>query len=316
VPFATTVRYRQRLVRATETRHDLLVYDADETFIVQVVGYLASGLEAGDSVHVSVTPAKQAMLRRTLAADADQISFLDADAFYARPEDAMAHCDAALPLPQDALDQRVRIYGELPIIRRQVEWAGWITYESIVNRAFADRGATLMCGYDARVVPAQIIEQMRRAHRVVHDGAWHLSQEYEEPEELVRSIEPSFEPLPGLRSLEFQASSELQERLARELSEVQMPPSRARDLLVAAREVLGNAERYGNGVRSLRVGAVDDRFVCEVTDAGDGLDDPLAGYLPPRPLGADPAGLWIARQLTSRLELHTAPDGLTVRLWG
>jgi anti-sigma regulatory factor (Ser/Thr protein kinase) len=87
-------------------------------------------------------------------------------------------------------------------------------------------------------------------------------------------------------------------------------------MLVAAREVLSNAERYGNGVRSLRVGTVEGRFVCEVTDAGGGLDDPLAGYVPPRPLGADPAGLWIARQLTSRLELHSADDGLTVRLWG
>jgi anti-sigma regulatory factor (Ser/Thr protein kinase) len=303
-------------VSSSETRHDLFVYDADETLVVQVGRFIASGLEAGQSVHVSVTPAKQAMLRRTLAADADQISFLDADAFYTRPEDAMAHCDAVLSLPQDGLEQRVRYYGELPLMRTQAAWAGWITYESIVNRAFADRGATLMCGYDARVVPAPLIEQMRRAHRVVHDGAWHVSQEYEEPEDLVRSIEPPFEPLPGLRSLRFQVSAGLQERLARELSEARMPVERARDLLVAAREVLANAERYGNGVRSLRVGTVDDRFVCEVTDAGSGLEDPLAGYLPPRPLGADPAGLWIARQLTSRLELHSSPDGLTVRLWG
>jgi hypothetical protein len=53
-----------------------------------------------------------------------------------------------------------------------------------------------------------------------------------------------------------------------------------------------------------------------VTDAGTGLDVPLAGYIPPRPLGADAAGLWIARQLISRLELRSAEDGFTVRLWG
>jgi hypothetical protein len=303
-------------VRATVTRHDLLVYDADETFLVHVLGYLVAGLEAGESVSVVVSPSKQALLRRSLATEADHISFLDAGEVYVRPEHAMAICDAALPLPSDALDPGVRIYGELPIIRTEAEWPGWITYESVVNQAFSDRGATLMCGYDARVVPAAFIDQMRRAHRVVHDGAWHVSEQYEEPEVLVRSLETPFEPLPELRPLELQSSSQLQERLGRELSAARIPVPRARDMLVAAREVLSNAERYGNGVRSLRVGTVEGRFVCEVTDAGGGLDDPLAGYVPPRPLGADPAGLWIARQLTSRLELHSADDGLTVRLWG
>jgi anti-sigma regulatory factor (Ser/Thr protein kinase) len=303
-------------VRATGIRHDLLVYDADETFLVHVLSYLVAGLEAGESVSVIVSPSKQALLRRALGTEAEDVSFLDAAAVYARPEHAMAICDAALPLAGDALDPGVRLYGELPIIRNETEWAGWITYDSAVNHAFADRRATLMCGYDGRVVPAALIEQMRRTHRVVHDGAWHVSRQYEEPEVVVRSLEAPFEPLLELRSLPLEGSSQLQERLGRELSAARVPVPRARDMLVAVREVLSNAERYGNGVRSLRIGTVDGTFVCEVTDAGTGLDDPLAGFVPPRPLGADPAGLWIARQLTSRLELRSAADGLTVRLWG
>jgi hypothetical protein len=85
--------------------------------------------------------------------------------------------------------------------------------------------------------------------------------------------------------------------------------------VVAAREVLSNAHTYGNGLRAVRVGRVGEWFVCEISDAGSGLDDPLAGYLPPRPASTAGAGLWIARQLTSRLELHSEPAGLTVRLW-
>jgi hypothetical protein len=62
-------------------------------------------------------------------------------------------------------------------------------------------------------------------------------------------------------------------------------------------------------------GPVGDRFVCEISDNGRGHDDPLAGYLPPRPEATDGAGLWVARQLTSSLNPISSAEGLTVRLW-
>jgi anti-sigma regulatory factor (Ser/Thr protein kinase) len=89
----------------------------------------------------------------------------------------------------------------------------------------------------------------------------------------------------------------------------------AGNLLVAAAEVLANAERHGGGTPSVRVGRVGDRFVCEVSDDGPGIRDPLAGFLPPRRGHADGAGLWVARQLTRQLELVPSPHGASVRLW-
>ena len=214
----------------------------------------------------------------------------------------------------EALDSGLRVYGELPDCRTKAEWDGWMTYEAAVNRAFANRPVVLMCGYDARVVPAEVIHQAWQSHRVVHSDVWQLSPDYVEPEEFVRSLAPAFEPLPGLRALPL-GDGRMHEHLADDLAAEALPEPRARDLLVAAREVLSNAELYGNGVRSLRVGRVGDRYVCEVSDAGNGLDDPLAGYLPPPPLAPRGAGLWVARQLTSQLDLFSTPDGLTVRLW-
>jgi hypothetical protein len=53
--------------------------------------------------------------------------------------------------------------------------------------------------------------------------------------------------------------------------------------------------------------------VCEVIDRGSGFDDPVAGYLAPRPgTGKD---LWVARQLTWRLESFHSPRGFTVTIW-
>jgi anti-sigma regulatory factor (Ser/Thr protein kinase) len=298
-----------------DLRHDLFVYDADELLAVHVERYLAAGLELDERVLLVVDARKQTIMRDALGADAELVAFVEQTDVYTRPEGAMAAYDAAVREMTETSDQGVRVYGELPACRTTAEWEAWIAYEAIVNRAFAGRPVTVMCGYDARVVPEPIIRQAWRAHRVVLTDAWQISHAYEEPEEVVRSLTPVVEPLAGLRSLEIGGRLQPQDRLADELGRSSLWGSRTRDLMVAAREVLSNAERYGRGVRALRVGHVGNQLVCEVTDGGPGIDDPLAGYVPPRPLTGDGAGLWIARQLTSRLELLSLPDGFTVRLW-
>jgi anti-sigma regulatory factor (Ser/Thr protein kinase) len=303
-------------VQASQIRHDLFVYDADDAFAAQLERYLIAGLDADERVIVVTSARKQAILRDVLDTDAERVSFADVSEVYTRPEDAQARFDAIVRSPVNAGEPGVRVYGELPECRTREEWNAWIAYEAIANVAYADSGAAIMCGYDERVVPEEVVRQAWQAHPVVHAGAWQMSPDYRQPEELVRSLTPAFEPIDGLRAVGLDDPGHLQDRLAEELDAAAVPESRARDMLVAAREVLANAERHGNGVRRFRVGRVGARVVCEVTDAGSGFDDPLAGYLPPRPLGDDRAGLWIARQLTSRLELDSQPDGLTVRLWG
>ena len=82
-------------------------------------------------------------------------------------------------------------------------------------------------------------------------------------------------------------------------------------MLLAASEIASNALRHGRGIEDIRVGHVQGRFVCEIIDRGPGFDDPAAGYLAPR-AGAG-RGLWVARQLTWRLELFGSPRGFTAR---
>ena len=189
---------------------------------------------------------KQALVRQVLGAAAEFVCFPDARAVYSRPEAALATIDAAVRRSSDDLEPGVRVYGELPICRTQAEWDAWMTYEAIVNRAFAGRPVALMCGYDARLVPEGVVRQARRAHNVVLTDLWQISQDYEEPEALVRSLAPDFEALPALRALQIGDPQEVEERLAAALSADAVPIERARDLVVAAREVLSNAERYGN----------------------------------------------------------------------
>jgi anti-sigma regulatory factor (Ser/Thr protein kinase) len=86
-------------------------------------------------------------------------------------------------------------------------------------------------------------------------------------------------------------------------------------MLVAATEVAANARRHGGGIEEVRVGEVDGRFVCEIADGGEGFDHVLAGYITPSADADQPAGLWIARQRTWRLEFLRSPGEFTARLW-
>jgi anti-sigma regulatory factor (Ser/Thr protein kinase) len=105
----------------------------------------------------------------------------------------------------------------------------------------------------------------------------------------------------------------LRERLALELAAEQVTEGKAIDLLLAATEIATNAIEHGGGVKDVRVGRVEGRFVCEIVDRGSGFDDPSAGYLAPR--AGVGAGLWVARQLTWRIDFFRSPNGFTSRIW-
>jgi anti-sigma regulatory factor (Ser/Thr protein kinase) len=129
----------------------------------------------------------------------------------------------------------------------------------------------------------------------------------------VRARTPAPADAPGLKLLSGPDARTLRGGLLGELWAEGIFEESAEDMVLAASEVLANAHRYGGGVRGVRVGRVGERFVCEIADHGPGLDEPLAGYLPPAP--GRGAGLWVARQLTQRLEMISTERGLTTRLW-
>jgi anti-sigma regulatory factor (Ser/Thr protein kinase) len=297
-------------------RHDLFVYDDDDGLVEGVAPFLEAGLADGEPGVVVVEPRKWELLARALGSRTDAITYIDRDSFYTRPEAVLAGYDGMFRrLTRDGASA-VRFFGELPICETDSQWNLWVSYEAILNRAFAHRPLWATCGYDAREVPEPILDSAYETHpEVLTDGSAPNPQ-YHEPEDVVRSRTPAPAALSGLHAMPVGGGPRgFRERLSLELEAAAVPESEAQNMLVAAGEVLANAERHGGESLSVRVGRVDDRFVCEVSDDGRGIADPLAGFLPPRPGHTDGAGLWVARQLTRRLELIPSPQGMSVRLW-
>jgi anti-sigma regulatory factor (Ser/Thr protein kinase) len=255
-----------------------------------------------------------AMMREALGPDSARVTFVDVSSAYTRPARTLAayHKVYAQQLQRTP---RLRAVADVQFGPDPHEWDLWTGYEAVFNRSFAHLPAWVLCSYNANGTPDPIIEGVWRTHpEVVDRDTWTPSQVYEDPEQLLRRLTPLPAELPDLRSLPFGRTAEqLRERLASELVASGVSETKTLEMLLAATELATNAIAHGHGIEAVRFGRVNGRFVCEIVDRGAGFDDPLAGYVVPR--AGIGSGLWVARQLTWRLEFFQTPRGFTARIW-
>jgi anti-sigma regulatory factor (Ser/Thr protein kinase) len=292
-------------------RHHAFVYESDEEYVARSVAFLEEGLQAGEGCVVGHSRDGIAMMRDALGPAADRVTFVDLASIYTRPARAVARYYRTF-LGQLRKAPSVRAVAEFQF--GPGDWDEWVGYEAITNLAYSHLPVWVVCTYNANGLPERVIEDVWRTHPDILGDGWQASDHYEDPRELLRRITLEPAPLPELRSFSPGQDLELfRERLARELMAETVPEDNALDMLVAATEVASNALRHGDGIEEIRVGRAEGRFVCEVVDRGSGFDDPVAGYLAPR--DGTGSGLWVARQLTWRIECFHSPFGFTVRMW-
>jgi anti-sigma regulatory factor (Ser/Thr protein kinase) len=121
------------------------------------------------------------------------------------------------------------------------------------------------------------------------------------PEQLPTVVGPPAAEL-SLTSIESIAPAR---RLVRRVAEgAGWVGTRLDEALVVLTEIVSNSLRHGMGRRELRVWTSSGSLVCEVTDQGSGITDPLVGYRPPTDTATGGRGLWISNQLCDRLAIH------------
>ena len=210
-----------------------------------------------------------------------------------------------------------RIVGEVRFGATTDLQTSWTRYESALNAVFERSPAWIVCPYDARALPADVIDQAWRTHPTVWDSTRHRSDRYELPARLLREIVEPGRAVTGPPSLELPIDGRLGEvrRSVRALaSEADLPRARVEELVLAVTELAGNTVRHAGGGGRLALWITPEGIVCEVTDQGGGVQDPLAGLVPPKPSASAGMGLWIARQLSDSFAIGADDDGTTVRI--
>jgi anti-sigma regulatory factor (Ser/Thr protein kinase) len=301
-----------------QLEHDAFLYGSDEQLVTAMVPFLQEGLTRGDAAAAVTTPGNLALLRDRLGADA-HVGYVEAADWYVRPAAAIAQFDAAIRELIDGGAPHLRVVGELPFGSTLGEHASWNRYEAIVNEAFKRAPLWVVCLYDTRALPEQLIEAARRTHPTLFEARRRRqSADYVEPAVLLGQIPEPGIPVAGPPRLQLRIDGDprgWRHSLAGAVEAEALPRGRAEEFLIAVGEVVANALGHGHGLAELTLWSTNDGVVCAVHDDGPGLDDPFAGYLPP---GNDDAaqgmGLWVARQLSDSLAIQSGADGTTVRL--
>jgi anti-sigma regulatory factor (Ser/Thr protein kinase) len=295
--------------------HQALLYRDAQQFLAAMLPFIRDGLDRDEPVLAVTTEANSRMLRGELGASSDGVQFVDPVEWYDAPGRTLAACHRYVQERQDGHD-RVRVIGE-PVWAgwNTLETAGWKRFEASLNIAFAAAPAWMICSYDQRTLPPEVVADARRTHPQLSGGM--TSIEYADPTGFCLELETDLAPPPagGFVAVSFDGDPTPVRRFAStHAARLGLPAARLDDLVLAVNEVTTNAIRHGAGFGQVRIWRDDRYLLCEVFDSGYSRNG-LMGYLPPDPHSEGGHGLWITRQLCDLVEVRTLPTGTTVRLY-
>jgi transcriptional regulator with XRE-family HTH domain len=170
--------------------HRVLMYGSDGEFLAATTPFLAQGVERSDGLLAVTSPARLGLLRDSFEGCSEHVEFADSRDWYSSPGDAVNRYRGFVKEKFEAGAAWVRIVGE-PVWtgRSSAEIRAWTRYESLLNLTFASMPTTIVCPYDARSLPAEVIGDAHRTHpAVAHGSAATANPEYRKAEEFL--LEP------------------------------------------------------------------------------------------------------------------------------
>jgi anti-sigma regulatory factor (Ser/Thr protein kinase) len=287
--------------------HQALLYGSPEEFVRAMAPFVRDGLARGDRVFAATKPSNIEALREELGEDADRAEMHDTAGWETRPYGRLQAFKR--------LAEEVPAGGVLHAMGEPV-WEGtaatvrqWARYESIINAALAKAPMRFVCLYDSAALPDRILEYAVTTHpeRVVGDEAV-ACLDFVRPGDFTPGPPP--EP-PGSSEKLPLAGAEFRRMVRDRALAAGLEGERVEGFVLAAHELAVNATVHGRPPAWAQIWATGDEMICQVMDAGAGIADPLAGWLPAPVSESGGLGLPIARQLGDALEVGRR-NGTTV----
>jgi anti-sigma regulatory factor (Ser/Thr protein kinase) len=286
-----------------------------------MLSFVREGLRYEDPVCVVASAANVSALKSALGSAATRVDWRDATDHYQHPARTLAAYSRYFAEHQPRLGGRVRIIGE-PV------WSGlttaeieeWTLYESVINIAFAEQPAWVVCPYDVRSLDASIVANAHRTHpqlaRVGGSCASHAFVSTDTLHEEYRNGRLAGEPGKTLAEISFDTSRlcAVRKLVGKHASAAGLAPERVDQLVLAVMEAISNVVRHGAGHGSVRVALCENVLICDVIDAGTGFSEGLRGYIPPSCDALSGRGLWIIRQVCDSVGFFATPGKSVVRM--
>lgn len=301
---------------AGDFAHQALLYGSDQEFMDVALPFVADGLHSEQPTLVSVQARHVENLRAALGGAPEGLELHRAEDWSetsARTRDKFARWATE----RTGGGRRIRLVGEPAwALGHETRVRDWARHESVINVAFASLPITFICPYDARALPETVLKHAAETHPEIVDGVGSSpSDAYEDPREFCRRLDSTVEVHGSSPELEMPfglGDLPAVRRLARSFAiDAGLSGARTDEIVLAVNEIATNAVIHGQPPTTVRAWHPEDEIIFEVTDAGGGIRNPLAGQLPPPPEGLGGRGLWLTRLLCDAVEVRNA-GGCTV----
>ncbi|MFI8170711.1 anti-sigma factor RsbA family regulatory protein [Streptomyces sp. NPDC085931] len=298
--------------------HPAFFYRDAQDYLDVTVPFVRDGLAAGEPVAVAVPGKNLALVRDALGDDAGAVRLLDMEEAGRNPGRIIPGVLRAFADAQPA-GRRVRIIGE-PIWagRSDTEYPACAQHEALINAAFQGSAATILCPYDTRALPEQVLADAHATHPVVIPEGSRTAEDSAAyaPGDVVDRYNEPLDPVPHALAFAFDTESLSHARhvAVGEASRLGLTGVKRDDLALAMAELTTNSVVHGGGTGVLRVWSEDGHVVCEVRDEGR-LADVLAGR---RPVPRDQRGgrgMLLVNLIADLVRVHRGDSGTTVRCW-
>jgi anti-sigma regulatory factor (Ser/Thr protein kinase) len=295
-------------------QHLALLYRSSQEYLSTLLAFVRAGLARAEPVFVAVPGAAGELLRDRLALGPGQVVFADMAMMGLNP----ARIIPAVRAFVDAHPgRRVRYIGEPAWPARSAgELRETARHEALINPAFCDTPAIILCPYDATALASSVIDDARRTHPVlIRHGEKQASAEYPGPDGIPPGCDaPLPEPPSRAARLGYAANlRSIRDLVASHAAQAGLTSGRTADLVLAVSEIAANTLRHTRAGGILHVWRTPDSLVCQLHDQGL-IADPLAGRRAPSLSALGGQGLWVVNQVCDLVELRSGRTGTTVRL--
>lgn len=301
-------------------RHEALFFASQEALLEASVPWLRGGLDAGEAIALACDAENNAALAAALG-DHPAVRVLAQERIYLKAVDAVAFYHDLITTTVAAERARVRVLGEVAFDTSARGWEEWLRFEAVCNHALAPLPLWSVCAYYTPDLPQSLVDTALATHPWLRtpDGTA-PNPDYVPPARLLNGAGqslPTPNGEPAVLALAHAGDlAELRHWLRARLDDEGTTGETGETVVLAVDEVAGNGLRHGRPPVRVTLWLTPTHILCDVSDRGPGITDPLAGYTPPDPLllAEHGAGLWLTRRLCDEVTTARRGDGFTVRL--
>jgi len=300
-------------IAAPRLEHDALFYASDAEYLDGIGEFAHEGLDSGQATLIAVPGRKLELLRPAFARGA-AVEFVDMELQGKNPARILPLIRAFIDRHRD---ERVRFVAE-PIWagRTACEIVEGTRHEALINAAFPDSQADILCPYDTRDLDGSVLADARRTHpSVLCDGVRQACSDYGDPLDLYSGTDwPLPDPTEHPVALSFDGGlHRFRLDLWNKVAPTGMDRDRIDAFVLAAHEAVANTVRHAGGRGAVRLWRDNGTVVCEIADSGS-IEDPFVGRCEPPTSKECGRGLWLINQLCDLVELRSGSGGTVIRI--